>query len=169
MVVSRDTPLKAHHLSESQNLTLKTHFITKETGLRDCRNPFTFFVLISIFRALEISSYLEKCFSVRDTHRFVRLFSVAVCRRRGCGCLRIPMCERHRGAWRDQAPACCSSVTIFNAVSHKGGEEQTSERATGPDLLCQRAALLASPRLRQRFAADLFRGQPGAGTLAWGF
>lgn len=29
--------LKARHHSESQNLTLKTHFITKETGLRDCR------------------------------------------------------------------------------------------------------------------------------------
>ena len=51
----------------------------------------------------------------------------------------------------------------------EGGEEQTSERAAGPDLLRQRTALLPLPHLRQRLVGDLFLAWQRAGALVPGF
>ena len=58
---------------------------------------------------------------------------------------------------------------MFIPVFDEGGEDQTSERAAGPDLFHQRTALLSLPHLWQRLVGDLFPAWQRAGALVPGF
>lgn len=144
-------------------------------GLQKC--PFTFFcILLLVFQSLEtLTVSREVLYTLAEKMAPVcsALFSVTVslgARARTSKRALRPVTVREGPVGLGEAGnwPCCFSVTVFISVFDEGGKDQTFERAAGPDLFCQRTALLSQPCLRQRPVGALFPAQQRAVALARG-